>query len=294
MLDNLCFCNYYQVSKSGIRKEFQKLEIEVWEWVVHEKEKNGKLPTKQIIRNYAQNIYKTAGHENFKVSKGVSSIIFLMFFQINTILKFQASVGWYRRWEKRHNLKNIKNITISKNFTRYNKNIDINLNKTEDFSSNSDSNKCVTVYNIGSCLNQTFENFSLETDKLISNIDMINSPSEFFNFSDSFDKSMDSIDVNDTMKISESENACMNNFMKELIDDFGKYFSENVKSKNCLKHKLSKKCCKYDQDFKNEVIRFISKHRIAEAAVKFNVHPNTISIWLKDDQFQKQLTEVCS
>lgn len=142
------------------------------------------------------------------------------------------------------------------------------------------------------CLSETLESFSLETDKLIGSIDMINSPSEFFNFSDSFDKSMDAVDVCDQMKHTDPDNACMKNFMKELIDDFGKYFSDSDKMGYNAGDKQSKKSCKYDKEFKNEVINFLTEHRIKEAASKFNIHPNTISVWIKDDKFHNQLTEV--
>lgn len=139
------------------------------------------------------------------------------------------------------------------------------------------------------------ENFSSETDRLISNIEMIDSPSEFFNFGDSFDKSLDSIDVYDSLKtVTDSDAVCMKNFMKELIDDFGKYFSENDKPSETRAVKFNKKSCKYDDDFKDKVIQYINDHCIKEAANKFNVHRDTIAVWMKDEDFHKNLAEVFS
>lgn len=204
---------------------------------------------------------------------------------------FQASLGWYRRWEKRYDLKEIRNTsTNSKPHI-----------PCERESAKSNLTECNT--SAPNCIESSakcnegllFENFSIETDKLIGNIDMINSPSEFFNFSDSFDKSMDSTDVCDTIKnLYDGENNCIKNLMTELMDDFGKYFLDN--ERNCARNvtgsKPTKKSCKYDKDFKDKVIGFITENRIKEAAAKFNVHPNTISIWLKEDKFQNHLTQV--
>lgn len=53
-----------------------------------------------------------------------------------------------------------------------------------------------------------------------------------------------------------------------------------------------KKSCKYDQDFKNKVIRDCRENNILEIATKYKVHPTTVSIWLKDDHFRKGLTNV--
>lgn len=138
----------------------------------------------------------------------------------------------------------------------------------------------------GIFLNQTLDSFSCETDKLIGNIDMIDSPSEFFNFSDSFDKSMDSDDTHDS-------DTTMRNFMKELIDDFGKYFSDSEKTPDTsTTAKPNRKSCKYDDDFKQKVIHYINENCIKDAASKFSVHPNTIAVWMKENDFQKHLTEV--
>lgn len=135
----------------------------------------------------------------------------------------------------------------------------------------------------GICSNETLESFSIVTDKLISGIEMINSPSEFF---DLFSESpIDLMDSNDgSIKI----------FMKELMDDFRKYFkeSDNFDKGNNGVGKLRKKSWKYEKDFKDKMIKFISKHRIMEAATLFKISPETISIWMKDNKFQKQLSQV--
>lgn len=111
---------------------------------------------------------------------------------------------------------------------------------------------------------------------------MINSPSEFFDFNEG------AIDIADTGDTS------MKNFMKELMDDFGRYFNEsdsNTSKSSKDSGKLSKKSCKYDKDFKDKVLGFISKHRIIEAAAQFKISPETISIWMKEHKFQDQLTQ---
>ncbi len=142
-----------------------------------------------------------------------------------------------------------------------------------------------------STMSPTFETFSLETDKLMSDIDMVNSPSEFFYFNDNFDKTMDASEIRDALR--SSDDCGFGDLVKELMDDFGRYFSDDDKMDQDSK-KLKKKYCKYDDDFKSKVIGYLSEHRIAEAASRFDVHPSTVSIWLKNDQFLKNITEVCS
>jgi hypothetical protein len=137
--------------------------------------------------------------------------------------------------------------------------------------------------NVG--LSETLESFSIATDKLINDIEMINSPSEFFDFIES------AIDVAD------SGDASMKSLMNELMDDFGRYCNESDNREEgsaAFGRLVSRKSCKYDKDFKDKVIEFISKHQtsIIKAAAKFKISPETVSIWMKESKFQEQLTQV--
>ena len=64
-------------STRGVRKEYRHLEVDVWKWVLAEGGRTGKLPTKTTIQQYALEIYRAAGHTDFKVR---------IYFLQNTIL----------------------------------------------------------------------------------------------------------------------------------------------------------------------------------------------------------------
>ncbi|XP_065216644.1 uncharacterized protein LOC135842892 isoform X2 [Planococcus citri] len=259
------------IHSNGVRREFQTLEKEVWEWVLQERKTKGKLPSRKLIQNHALEIYQKAGHQDFK-----------------------ASVGWYRRWEKRYDLRKIRDSdaqTAALQIVDTGKQCEQELN-TNIVDAEYQKFPNIDLNNDVIFSNNSLENFSTD-DTLIGNIEMINSPSEFFNFGDSFDKSLDSVDVYDSLKsVTDSDTVCMKNFMKELIDDFGKYFSENEKSGETRTIKFNKKSCKYDDDFKDKVIQYINDHCIKEAANKFNVHRDTIAVWMKNEDFHKNLTEI--
>lgn len=239
----------------------------------------GKRPSSAVIRKFALETYRNAGHHNFKVPKCFNVSELILFIQhcrsiSRFIVLFQASVGWFRRWKKRYDIENSTSSKPTRPKVLEKQEVDPPV---EEVTSNVSSS--VTT---GVPATHTLEEISMSTHLENFSLENIDWPPDLLAFSEyGGDGSKNTNNDADT--------ACLNSLVNELMHDFSRYFVDTDPPPTT---KPTKKYFKYDNDFKNEVLRFLNNRRIVEAAKKYNVNANTISVWLKDDRFQKRLTEV--